>query len=573
MESGGAMSHPSSILLQEGKTRRQVWVLFCAESAARYPLMLDAEFLSRFDLVVASTPTADLHFSYMPSNTSLFASPIVPKTELAVWIASNCVESRLGRVARLISALEDAAGRGDDLHRFGSCLHNRDWSSEDGRLPLYGSAKLRLLQRYKFTIAYENSHAQGYVTEKFYQPLIAGSVPVYWGAPDITSFAPNSNSYIDASKYKSEAELAEYLLYLDRNDTAYAELLDWKVEAASGRFEATFSAAAASSSIVGPYYGEAAHHCGHKCQWLFDPGPLNELIRAKLSPTGGGIAQALPANRVGDGVLGTDEAVWWLPVHAGVDSLHLIRLSPSTNATAVVRRYCKELSCDSSPDLPKQLHAGIENSMRAVQDDLREELRRGSMHNGRSTLRCELHSRPEGFFSNVLAAVDGLLACEARGIPASVVWNESDFPYRSTQQGASAWEQFFQPLQALEACDATKTEQIAVSVRHGYSMYPAQVPTQFERWPSARLVSAAPSTTDRWPIRTCLEWPEFSQIVKCRCTDRITSTGQLSPPLTGTALQQPCTGSGWCHNRSSRPQCRHMWPRNLSTVRAQDRRT
>lgn len=38
-------------------------------------------------------------------------------------------------------------------------------------------------------MAFENVIAMDYVTEKFYDPLIAGSVLVYLGAPNIADFA------------------------------------------------------------------------------------------------------------------------------------------------------------------------------------------------------------------------------------------------------------------------------------------------------------------------------------------------------------------------------------------------
>ena len=66
---------------------------------------------------------------------------------------------------------------------YGTCLQNKPWP--EGLAPLHGSRKLSLLARYKFTLAFENSRAAGYVTEKLFQPLIAGSLPIYWGAPDV----------------------------------------------------------------------------------------------------------------------------------------------------------------------------------------------------------------------------------------------------------------------------------------------------------------------------------------------------------------------------------------------------
>jgi hypothetical protein len=37
------------------------------------------------------------------------------------------------------------------------------------------------LRRYKFAIAFENSETDDYVTEKFYQALLAGAVPIVLG--------------------------------------------------------------------------------------------------------------------------------------------------------------------------------------------------------------------------------------------------------------------------------------------------------------------------------------------------------------------------------------------------------
>ena len=48
---------------------------------------------------------------------------------------------------------------------------------------MFGSPKLPLFARYKFALALENSLAHDYVTEKFYQPLLAGAVPIYLGVP------------------------------------------------------------------------------------------------------------------------------------------------------------------------------------------------------------------------------------------------------------------------------------------------------------------------------------------------------------------------------------------------------
>uniref|UniRef100_A0A7N0T1S7 Fucosyltransferase n=1 Tax=Kalanchoe fedtschenkoi TaxID=63787 RepID=A0A7N0T1S7_KALFE len=46
----------------------------------------------------------------------------------------------------------------------------------------------------KFSLAFENSVEEDYVTEKFFQSLIAGSIRMFFGAPNIqeVTLAPGS---------------------------------------------------------------------------------------------------------------------------------------------------------------------------------------------------------------------------------------------------------------------------------------------------------------------------------------------------------------------------------------------
>ena len=46
----------------------------------------------------------------------------------------------------------------------------------------------------------------------------SGSIPVYWGAPNIHEFAPGADSYIDVRAYASPEELADRLVALDGDE-------------------------------------------------------------------------------------------------------------------------------------------------------------------------------------------------------------------------------------------------------------------------------------------------------------------------------------------------------------------
>ncbi|KAB7500493.1 hypothetical protein Anas_12379, partial [Armadillidium nasatum] len=52
-------------------------------------------------------------------------------------------------------------------------------------------------------------------------------IPVVRGAADYASIAP-PHSYINVEDFKTPEELANYLIYLDKNDTAYLEYFSWK---------------------------------------------------------------------------------------------------------------------------------------------------------------------------------------------------------------------------------------------------------------------------------------------------------------------------------------------------------
>eukprot|EP00658_Telonema_sp_P-2_P079871 TRINITY_DN7840_c0_g1_i3.p1 TRINITY_DN7840_c0_g1~~TRINITY_DN7840_c0_g1_i3.p1 ORF type:complete len:179 (+),score=51.00 TRINITY_DN7840_c0_g1_i3:1-537(+) len=67
-----------------------------------------------------------------------------------------------------------------------------------------------------------------YVTERLVNAFHAGVVPIVDGPPDYSLYAPTNRSVIQADQFKSVAELAEYLKFLDRNDDAYLEYLSHK---------------------------------------------------------------------------------------------------------------------------------------------------------------------------------------------------------------------------------------------------------------------------------------------------------------------------------------------------------
>lgn len=67
--------------------------------------------------------------------------------------------------------------------------------------------KILFCSNYPVNITFENLSKKSYITEKIYETYVSGSVPFYWGAPDVSEeFNPNSFVSFDSSDIESANE-------------------------------------------------------------------------------------------------------------------------------------------------------------------------------------------------------------------------------------------------------------------------------------------------------------------------------------------------------------------------------
>jgi hypothetical protein len=79
-------------------------------------------------------------------------------------------------------------------------------------------SKYQILKNYNFSFCYENATGfPGYITEKIFDSMAAGCIPIYWGDSDIDSVIPPT-CYILRDKFKSHEILFEYLRTLTEAD-------------------------------------------------------------------------------------------------------------------------------------------------------------------------------------------------------------------------------------------------------------------------------------------------------------------------------------------------------------------
>jgi alpha(1,3/1,4) fucosyltransferase len=73
-------------------------------------------------------------------------------------------------------------------------------------------SKYKILSRYKYSLCIENLSDNGYISEKIFDCLYSGTVPVYLGPSDIYKYLPK-NIFIDINNFSS---LEDLFIYLNR---------------------------------------------------------------------------------------------------------------------------------------------------------------------------------------------------------------------------------------------------------------------------------------------------------------------------------------------------------------------
>ncbi|XP_067660890.1 alpha-(1,3)-fucosyltransferase fut-3-like [Haliotis asinina] len=86
---------------------------------------------------------------------------------------------------------------------------------------------IKVGREYKFYLAFEEVFCSEYISNVFFRFYGTESVPIVRGGGDYAKVAPKG-TYIDTADYKSIAELGKYIQFLDKNDTAYTEILKRK---------------------------------------------------------------------------------------------------------------------------------------------------------------------------------------------------------------------------------------------------------------------------------------------------------------------------------------------------------
>ncbi|GMI43906.1 hypothetical protein TrCOL_g196 [Triparma columacea] len=226
----------------------QKWGYVSLEQPGYAPLINDKSYTSRFDYSLtydldSSIPTITVspHFTaeqyhaaeVLPfSQKDGFGSP----NAIAAFV-SNCNAAGAGKRQTMMQELSKYM----PLHSYGSCMHNHEEPSMPGcKAGDRACNKQKVLRRYKFYLSFENDVIKDYVSEKVFDGLLGGTLPVYRGAESIDMFMPSdrSKAVVKMSDFGDDMKaLAEYLLELADNEEEYNKYFEWKKEVALDRFQ------------------------------------------------------------------------------------------------------------------------------------------------------------------------------------------------------------------------------------------------------------------------------------------------------------------------------------------------
>ncbi|MEI8147311.1 MAG: glycosyltransferase family 10 [Alphaproteobacteria bacterium] len=200
----------------------QSWVAWSMESTVNYPRLVDHAFMRVFDLRMTYERSSDIWNPYLPAPEAWWEAARLRRSEkrddAQVVMFQSAAIDRSGRNAFASNLMARLP-----VHSYGRHLNNRQFTGPDlGRL-----SKLQTIRRYRFCLALENSVAPDYVTEKIFDPLMVGTVPIYRGAPNVADFAP-PGSWIDGNLFKDPRELADYIGFLARTPAEYEKYFAWQ---------------------------------------------------------------------------------------------------------------------------------------------------------------------------------------------------------------------------------------------------------------------------------------------------------------------------------------------------------
>jgi hypothetical protein len=242
-----------NVLTRHYRSPESIWGLyFNWESIVYYPWSGEKSTLSFFDITqgydryLYDVAVDAYLLSYVPGflpgtrlsiDAAISSKKPTPSyvTASTLWMSKNCdaKSNRTGYMKELMSYMP--------VDAWGTCCRNKGPEFPPEIMKIQGTnhtvdhylgnwvpTKAAMMKKYLFTVAIENSFEHDYITEKLWQSLAVGSVPLYYGAPNVYEWLPCDDCIIDLRRFANPRAAAEYIMAVSKNATRYAEFHKWR---------------------------------------------------------------------------------------------------------------------------------------------------------------------------------------------------------------------------------------------------------------------------------------------------------------------------------------------------------
>ena len=197
------------------KPQEQIWVSWYLD-----PCVISSEIGEMFDLQMGYRQDVDVVYPYYRNDyPELFSQPV-------------SIESKENKTYNFAFNHTNKNNQLEYINELNKNIEINSYTHLYSNLQLSTSqihkSKLDISKKSKFVIEFEDAIEPDYVTDKFFDPLLAGSVPIYLGAPNIEDFAPGDNCFIDVRQFENPQSLARFINACYEDDRLYSKFFEWR---------------------------------------------------------------------------------------------------------------------------------------------------------------------------------------------------------------------------------------------------------------------------------------------------------------------------------------------------------